>query len=262
EEALEYLNKILDVNHRVLEPITYFETVVCNNLGWIYYNLGRYDEAYNLLNKAVASFNQLGINNTTDYFAAKNNLALVCIQREKYLDALNNYFNIRDSFYVSMDSTGEIAINTNYGIVLSLLKLNRIQEAYDFACEELNRFEHWFGETSRIRVKAIIQMGGLFREFGFQDCKDFFMIAEEQITKADDYKSLNYARLLNYIGVCKSDYEQMHVEAEDYLQKAKSLFEEINAISDEFYPVVIKNLKQIKVLAWNELVNGLINKLP
>lgn len=262
EEALEYLNKILDVNHRVLEPITYFETVVCNNFGWIYYNLGRDDEAYNLLNKAVASFKKLGINNTTDYFGAKNNLALVCIQKEKYIDALNNYFDIRDSYDMSLDSTGEVAINTNYGIVLSLLKLNRIQEAYDFACEEINRFEIWFGETSRIRVQAIIQMGGLFREFGFQDCNDFFMIAEEQITKADDYKSLNYARLLNYIGVCKSDYEQMHIDAEEYLIKAKSLFEEINATNDEFYPVVIKNLKQIKVLVWNELINGLIDNLP
>ena len=163
---------------------------------------------------------------------------------------------------MSLDTTGEVAVNTNYGIVLSLLNLNRIQEAYDFACEELNRFEHWFGETERIRVKAIIQMGGLFREFGFQDCNDFFMIAEELIVKAGDYKSLNYARLLNYIGVCKSDYEQMHVEAEGYLLKAKSLFEEINATNDEFYPMVIKNLKQIKVPVWNALINELIDNLP
>lgn len=262
EEALEYLNKILDVNHRVLEPITYFETVVCNNFGWIYYNLGRNDEAYDLLNKAVESFNRLGIDNTTDFLGAKNNLALVCIQKEKYSDALNNYFDIRDSFDVSLDSNGEIAVNTNYGIVLSLLNLNRIQEAYDFACEELNCFENWFGETSNVRIKAIIQMGGLFREFGFQDCTDFFMIAEELIAKADDYKSLNYARLLNYIGVCKTDYEQMHIVAEDYLKKSKALFEEINATSDEFYPVVIKNLEQIKMLVWDELVNELIDNLP
>ena len=215
-----------------------------------------------MLNKAVESFNRLGIDNTTDFLGAKNNLALVCIQKEKYSDALNNYFDIRDSFDVSLDSNGEIAVNTNYGIVLSLLNLNRIQEAYDFACEELNCFENWFGETSNVRIKAIIQMGGLFREFGFQDCTDFFMIAEELIAKADDYKSLNYARLLNYIGVCKTDYEQMHIVAEDYLKKSKALFEEINATSDEFYPVVIKNLEQIKMLVWDELVNELIDNLP
>ena len=262
EEALGYLNKIFDVNHRVLKPITYFETVVCNNFGWIYYNLGRNDEAFDLLDKAVTSFNELGINNTTDYFGAKNNLAIVCIQKERYIDALNHYFDIRNSFEVSLDTTGEVAVNTNYGIVLSLLNLNRIQEAYDFACEELNRFENWFGETERIRVKAIIQMGGIFREFGFQDCNDFFMIAEELIAKSGDYKSLNYARLLNYIGACKSDYEQMHIEAEGYLLKAKSLFEEINATNDEFYPMVIKNLKQIKVIVWNMLINELIDNLP
>ena len=54
----------------------------------------------------------------------------------------------------------------------------------------------------------------------------------------------------------------MYVEAEGYLRKAKSLFEEINATNDEFYPMVIKNLKQIKVIVWNMLINELIDNLP
>lgn len=262
KKALEYLNKIIKVNKNVLEPTTYFETVVCNNIGWVYFNLELTSEAYILITKAVESFEKLGINNTVDYFGAKNNLSLVCIKQEMYSDSLEHYLDIRNNYNVSLDTYGEVAVNSNYGIVLSLLKLNRTQEAYDFSCEELNRFELWFGETSRIRIKAIIQMGGFFREFGFQDCYDFFMIAEEQIIKAEDYKSLNYARLLNYIGVCKSDYEKRHIEAEEYLIKAKSLFEEINATNDEFYPVVINNLKQIKVLVWDELLNELIENLP
>lgn len=262
DEALEYLNKIIDFNPRVLEPISYFEATVCNNIGWAYYNLGRNDEAYNLLNKAVASFEQLGINNTIDYFGAKNNLALACILMERSIEALKHYLDIRDSYDVSLDSAGRTAVNTNYGIISAMLELDRSQEAYDFACEEVKRFALWFGEASEISVEAIIQMGGIFRAYGFQDCYDFFMMAEERIAISDDYRSVNYARLLNYIGACKSDYEQRHAEAEACFIKAKALFEELNATTNEVYPVVVKNLKQIKALVWDELINGLTDSLP
>lgn len=262
KNALDYINKIINVNKNVLEPVTCFETVVCNNIGWVYYNLNQTSEAYMLITKAVASFEKLGINNTMDYFGAKNNLALVCMKQERYSEALRHYLDIRNSYNVLLDTNGEVAVNSNYGLILSLLKLNRTQEAYEFACEELNRFEFWFGKTSKIRVKAILQMGGFFREFGFREGYDFFLIAEELIESSADYKSINYARLLNYIGVCKSDYEQKHVEAEEYIRKSKFLFEGINATNDEFYPMVIENLKQVKSLSWNELVNGLIDNLP
>lgn len=253
ERAKKYLVKMCSINNRFVEPKTYFESVVCNNIGWSEYNLGNNDKALCLLTKAIQTFEELGVN-STDYYSSKNNLAIVCMAIGQYKEVYRIYSEIRAAYNSEIDNTGEVAAKSNFGIVWALLKTNRAQEAYDFSCEELNRFETWFGKTSPIRIKAILQMGGLFREFGYSDCYDFFFIADELMDESRDFKSLNNAKLLNYIGLYLTDEKKEHGLAKLKFEESKQFFEELNATDDEMYPIVVKNIEYVKDLIMDELI--------
>lgn len=172
----------------------------------------------------------------------------------QYIEVYRLYSEIRATYNSEIDNTGEIAIKSNFGIVWALLKTNRAQEAYDFSCEELDRFETWFGKTSPIRIKAVLQMGGLFREFGYSDCYDFFFLADELMDESGDFKSLNNAKLLNYIGLYFTDEKKEHDLAKHKFEESKQLFEELNATDDEMYPIVVKNIEYVKDLIMDELI--------
>lgn len=260
-EAKKYLEKIVNVNKNVLKPISYFDAIVCSNIGWVDYNLGNIEHGLCLLKNAISALENLGIIDTTDYFKMKNNIAIVYVSQEKYLNSFNEYSDIRNRYEPKTDYNGEMSIKTNFGIVFSLLKLDRAEDAYDFSCEELNRFETWFGKTSPIRIKAILQMGGLFREFGYSDCYDFFFLADDLMDESEDFKSLNNAKLLNYIGLYFTDEKKEHGLAKLKFEESKQLFEELNATNDEMYPIVVKNIEYVKDLIMDELISEMAKSI-
>lgn len=249
------------INNRFTEPNTYFEAVVCNNIGWVEYNLGNNNKAMNLLRKSVQTFEKLGINSTNDYYGAKNNIAIVSMALGQYDEVYRLYSEIRTTYNSEFDMTGEVAVKSNFGIMWALFKTNRAQEAYDFSCDELNRFEKWFGKTSPIRIKAIIQMGGLFREFGFQDCYDLFFLAYDLMEKSKDFKSLNNAKLLNYIGIFFTDEKKEYRQAKRYFEESKELFKELNLTDDDMYPVVVKNIKHVRNLIMDDLIGKIAQNI-
>lgn len=260
ERAKKYLVKMCSMNNRFVDPKTYFESVVCNNIGWNEYNLGNNDKALCLLTKAIQTFEELGVN-STDYYSSTNNLAIVCMAIGQYEEVYRLYSEIRATYNSEIDNTGEVAVKSNFGIVWALLKTNRAQEAYDFSCEELNKFETWFGKTSPIRIKAILQMGGLFREFGYSDCYDFFFIADELMDESRDFKSLNNAKLLNYIGLYLTDEKKEHGLAKLKFEESKQLFEELNATDDEMYPIVVKNIEYVRDLISDDLIEKMAQSI-
>lgn len=261
EKAKEYLDKIVAVNPNVLSPDSYFEAIVCGNIGWISYNLGDINQAISSLKNAVNAFETLGFDKNPDYFKAKNNLAITLTSKDDYLGAYCEYSDIRKTYTPDYDPNGEMAICTNFGIIYSLFKIGKEEEAYKFSCDELENFEIWFGETSSIRVKAIIQMGGLFREFGYRECYDFFFLANSLIEKSGDFKSINYAELLNYLGVYLTDEENEHGLAKLKFEESKELFEELNATDYDMYPTVVKNLDYVQDLIMNEIISKMAKNM-
>lgn len=257
EKARDYLSRMCVINNRFTDPDSYFETVVCNNIGWVDFNLGNNDNAIKLLTKSIRSFEKLGINNTFDYYNAKNNLAFVYMEIGNCDEVYRLYSELREVYNSEHDKNGEVAVKSNYGIVWALLKTNRAQEAYDFSCEELGRFETWFGKNSPIRIRAILQMGGLFREFGFSDCYDFFLLADDLMEESKDFKSLNNARLLNYMGVYLTDEKKEHGLAKLKFEESKQLFEELNATDEEMYSVVVKNIEYVRNLIMDDVIGNM-----
>lgn len=257
KKAKEYLDKVAALNPQVLEPESYMDAVICSNIGWVAANLGDTEPAYHHLRKSVAAFERLKASASQNYFISRNCLGVVCIGLEKYEEAYEQYRIIRDIYDCSIDPRGEMALASNSGMILSLIHLGRELEAYDFACDDIANFERWFGRASSVQVAAVIQMGGLFRDNGYPDCCDFFQLANVLIYESKDFHSLNYARLLNYLGVCKTDYDQQHCKAKALFQESKALFEEIGATDDDTYPIVLSNLEYIEDLCMDEIIREL-----
>lgn len=261
EKAKELYEEIVDFNPQVLNPKTYFETVVCNNIGWIEYNLENFDAAALLLERAINSFESLDACKTKDYFGAKNNLGLVCLEQGKYKKAIEQFYDMRKTYNPKYDEAGEVAVRSNYGIIVSLFCMEKAKEAYEFACEDLELFEKWFGKLSPIRVEMILQIGGLFKEAGYSDCYEFFFIADELIEELEDYKSLNYAKLLNYLGCYYTDEKQQHGQAKCMFEESKALFEELNATDDAMYKTVLNNIEFVRKLLMDKLIKQMAESM-
>ncbi|MGN1418326.1 MAG: hypothetical protein ACI4W6_03270, partial [Acutalibacteraceae bacterium] len=187
--------------------------------------------------------------------------ASVYVEQKKYADAISLFLEIRTKFDGSSDASGEFAKNTCSGIIKAYFGLNQEQKAYDFAWEEAENLEKWFGKYSIIRIDEIIKIGAIFRENGFIECLEFFELAATLLCEAELTKTIQYAIVLNYIGVCKTDYEQKHVEASRYFEQSKALFEELGETENEVFKTVLNNIEYIEDLKMNELIKNLASSL-
>lgn len=261
EKSMEYLNKAAKINPKVYNPTSYYETMVCGNIGWVSYLLGDINNGEKYLSAAVKSFEKLGSNKSKDYFIHKCNLSTVYVALNKCDAALDMFFDIRQRFNPASDVSGEFANNTCEGIMDAYFKSGKAQQAYKFACQEVIDLEQWFGKYSIIRIKEIINMGVNFRANGYTDCYDFFMSAAELLYNSDQTKTLQYALVLNFIGVCILDYEKKYYEANLYFKDSKELFEELGETDNDNYRVVLKNIEYVAEMSNKELIKKLANSL-
>ncbi len=261
EKAKELYEEIIDFQPQILTPKTYFETVVCNNVGWIEYNLENFDDAALLLERAINSFESLDACRTKDYFGAKNKFGLVCLKQGKYKKAIEQFYDMRKNYAPKHDETGEVAVKSNYGIIVALFLMERAKDAYEFACKDLELFEEWFGKLSPIRVETILQMCGLFRGAGYSECYEFFLMADELIEESEDYKSINYAKSLNYLGCYYIEVRQKYGLAKATFEESKALFEELNATDDAMYQTVLNNIKFVYKLLMDELTGAMAESM-
>ncbi|MGN1419176.1 MAG: hypothetical protein ACI4W6_07590 [Acutalibacteraceae bacterium] len=256
--ANKYLKKIVESNPRIRQPKTYREAVFCNNIGRNEMSFGELEEAETFFKNAAATFERLGINKGQDYFDSKINLAAIAVAKKDYKTALKEYMEIRNKYDVSCDKFGEFALGSSIGIITSLFNLNKNSSdaVYDFAINDIRNFETWFGELSPIRIEAILKIGGAFKDYGYRECLDFFLLADRLILKSKDFESLNYAKLLNSFGVYETKFEKNYPLAKLYFQRSKKLFEQLNAKDNEYYAYVLESIKYLNnVSGSSEIIN-------
>lgn len=251
EEALDCIHKIAKINSNIYNPTSYYEAIACGNLGLILYNMGNKTDSEKYFYLAVKCMEKLKIDNTHDYFTIKCDLAKVYAQQERYDKALEIYLDIRKKHSPDSDASGEYERNTCEGILEVYLATDRAQQAYDFACKEVEELEHWFGKYSINRIAEIIKIGGIIRENGYTDSYDFFLLAEKLLKESGQTETFYYAVVLNYIGACETDWKKKHVLAYQYFEKSKDLFEKLNKTDGAFYKTVLNNIEYVKNLIMN-----------
>lgn len=261
EKAKDYYEKIINISNKILNPVTYNEAIFCGSMGWNEYNLGNLEYAVELTKKSIAVFENIGIDKTREYLSMKNNLGLIYRDLKDYENMLEQFGHVRKKYDPSIDKNGEIAIIFTGGSIYGLFALEREKAAYWLIDYSLDCFEKWFGKTSSVRVSLILDIGGFLRNFGYYDCYEYFYMAEELIDESEDYKSLNYAKLLNYKGVYFADEKENYVLAARYFEDSKNLFEELNATNDKMYPIVLKNIDYTADKNLEQLIKGMVEDM-
>jgi len=253
--AKNYLDKLVSIRPTVKNPSSYFDAIVCNNIGWTSFNLEELVKAEEYLLKAIKTFEKIGAKNTTDYLTTIHNLALLFEKREDYKKSVKLYEKIFTLYTDDKDVNGAVRTLFDECYVRNMLMSEMSKEAYEFACSEDTLFEKRFGTNSPTRVNILLILGSNFKAFGFTDCIRFFKSAEEAIVDGGLRGSVYDARLQNYIGVCLADFDNEFGLALNRFRDAKELFEKINAESDPLYPIVISNIKYAEDKNMDQLIS-------
>lgn len=255
--AKEYLGRIVKIRPEITTPKSYVDAIVCNNIGWVAYHTDELDKAEEFLQKATDTLVHIGSVNTADYFSTQHNIALLYEKKEDHKRSVIIYQKILEKYNPELDILGLALSEYDECYIRNLLAMGKASDAYEYASTQEKQYAIRFGQCSEQRIKILIVFGAYFKMHGYRDSMEFFGLADEAIKSANMKNTIYYARLLNYIGVCLTDFEGKHGLALNHFNQSKDLFEKLKADSDPLYPYVISNIEYVKEKNMNDLIQQL-----
>lgn len=260
--AQEYLDKIIAIHPEVVSPASYRDALICNNIGWIALNKDNVMYAGKLLARAAKTFKNIGATNTFDYLTTIQNLALAYEKRgvpEKSLSICETIFDLYDES--KMDSEGKFRIVTDVAYVRVLLSVDRVNDAFAY-CKFADAYYHArFGKGSSQRLDVFTQFGAFFKMHQNPISMQLFDIAHDAAVQGQLEGTVLFARLLNYIGVCATDFNEEHEYALKCFNDSKDLFDKLGATDEVLYPIVISNIEYAKEKVMDSLIKDLADSM-
>lgn len=246
DQAIVYLNKIIDIRPGTINPISMFDAIVCSNLGWSLSNLGNHIKGISFLKKAVYAYELLDVENSKEMYAAKRNLAAAYEKSGN----LRMYLKINEALYEEVDrmehaQSGDSKSLIACDLVVTYLENGKEQKAYDFAYSAERRFAELFGEGCDARVELLLRFGDIFKAHGYREWIEFISLADKTMQMAGMKESIYYARALNYIGIYVADTYERYSDALSYLEESKALFEKLGEEEHPLYAIVLQNIKYV-----------------
>lgn len=251
QKAKVYFDKILAVKPQVIEPESYYDALVCNNMGWYWLNNGDSELALSLLVKSAAAFERLGII-SNDYITAVCNIGNAHVGNKEYLQAIDAYKKVIEAYNDDPHAyaqTNLLIAEAEY--VNCLLYLERDIDALRYINSEQKRLSEIYGQYSVQRVDFYIRAATYLQHHGYNDAITYLKKAEDIIDEGNLKNESCYARLLNRTGVYYSDVKGRPDVALSYFEKAKAAFEESGNNGDDEYLVVLQNI---------DLMNSIISE--
>lgn len=241
--AKNYLDKLIAVRPTVMAPSSYFDAIVCNNIGLISFNLEELGKAEECYIKSIRTFERIGATNSIDYLTTLHNFALLLEKRGEYSQSLKLYKKIFKAYDSDKDITGSSRTLLVECCIRNMFTAGMDKEGYEFCCQENDYYRKRFGENSPERISMLLSIGSTLKEFGYTDCFEFFKQADDAIERGNFKESIYDARLQNYIGVCLVDFNNEFGGALNRFRTSKEMFEKLNAETDPLYPIVLSNIK-------------------
>lgn len=255
--AQTYLDRIVCLRPAVIEPTSYTDGIVCNNIGWVALMLEDLPKSEEFLLKAIRAFERIQATNNMDYLSILHNLALLYEKKNKSDESIKIYETVFSSYDAGKDANGDNILRFDECFLRNMMIVGRHKEAYDFACKEEGVLAQRFGAESKQRIDILLAFGAYFKAYGYTDSMYFFRLADEAIEQGGYRESIYYAKLLNYIGTYLTDFDNEHGLALNYFTKAKALFESLGEEKDPLYTVVLSNIQY----AENKNMDALISKM-
>lgn len=259
--AKNYLDKLIAIRPSVMTPSSYFDAIVCNNIGWTSFNLEELGRAEEYYNKSIKTFEKIGATNTTDYLTTLHNFALLLEKRGDSSQSVKIYKRIFKSYAPDKDVTGSSRTLFVECCIRNMFTAGMAKEAYEFCCQENEYYRKRFGENSPERINLLLLIGSTLKGFGYTDCFEFFKYADDAIERGNLKESIYDARLQNYIGVCLADFDNEFGWALNRFRTSKELFEKLNAETDPLYPIVLSNIKYAEDKNMDRLISELAKSM-
>ncbi len=262
DKADEYLSKIIGIKPSVLEPKSYSDALICSNVGWVALNRDDVMRAGSMFNRAAKAFKAIGAINSADYLSTLHNLSLAYEKREMY-DRCHKIYKTIFNLYneKTMDANGRFRLLVSGCNVRTLLADEMYDEAVDFVDGEDKNNSRRFGKNSLNRIDFLMQAGSYFEAYRIEECMEYYKLANDAIDQGNHRNTIYRAKLLNYVGVCYTDLYEDYEFALQLFNESKDLFEKLDAIDDEMYPVVIANIKYANEKHMDQLIKELADSI-
>ena len=261
EKAYEYLRRIVELTPGVEHPKSFFDAIVCGNLGWAAFNLGQKEYPVEMLKRAIKCYETIGAARTKEYVTLESNLALVLLDDKKWDEAAEIYNNIYSQYEYISDPTCELRRIVCCNYIRCLLESSHEKEAYELAQNEVVFFAGKLGDDSLEYAGTLDAIGRVFSSHGFLECMEFFEKAEDAVNKGCHFNSTVNARIENSIGVCFADLKGDAFRAFRRFQYAKDTLDEIGAASDPLYQIVEQNIEYANKIMTDSIVRDLAERM-
>lgn len=261
-EAEKYYEMIMEIQPDIISsPNNYMEALICQNYGWIEYNLGNPEMAEKCILSAISFYESNGFTDSAENTSAKNNLSIVYANQGRFKENLSLLQDIYDKIdrVNGTDYTDQVYVSS--GIVYGLLANEKEQEAYDFAVDEDNKFALKYGKKSIERIDYLQKVSGAFKYFGYLDAFEFLEKSRKLIKKAKLEYSVIQASQLNFVAVALWDLNGDLSNAMTLLNEAKILLENLGEQNSSLYELVCSNLKKGKDEQLNELIKKMAENM-
>lgn len=257
QEAEEYYNKVFNIKPDIKNPENYTEALICQNYGWVEYNLENAEVAEEYIKRAMACYEQKETVDSDEYILAKYNLSVIYSNKNDYENALPLLIDLYKSIDKLQKSGYAERIYICTGIIKGLLLSDKAQQAYDFASCEDKYFAEKYGKKSIQRIDYLQQTAGSFKLCGYTDAFEFLERSRKQIKKAGLENSIWQASQYNYAGVFYLDLYQENQTAKDYFERAKALLESLSFTEDPLYTLVENNLQFVNDKILDEVIQDM-----
>lgn len=261
EQAEEYYDKIFRIMPDIRNPKNYTEALICQNYGWVEYNLNDANKGEEYIKRAISYYEQKKLTDSVEYITAEYNLSLILTEQDKYVESMHLLLNVYDSIDKIQDKDYSDRIYICSSIVIGLFLSDKAQEAYDFSNAEDENFANLYGKNSIERIDYLQKIAGAFKLCGYIEAFEFLEKSRKLIKKAKLEKSIWQASQDNYVGVVFLDIEQDANTAQRYFENAKALLESLALQDNPLYCLVENNLQKAKDTLMEELIKEMAETL-
>lgn len=261
ETAEKYYDKVFNIMPEIRNPQNYTEVVICQNYGWIKYNLNDSAKGEEYIKRAINYYEQKKLTDSVEYITAEYNLSLILTEQEKFVESLPLLLDTYDSIDKIQNKDYSVRIYICTSIVVALFLSDKAQQAYDFANAEDKIFADLYGKKSVERIDYLQKTAGAFKFCGYVEAFEFLEKSRKLIKKARLENSVWQASQDNYVGVVFLDIEDDAQTAQEYFESAKALLNSLSQQDTPLYSLVENNLQQAKDRVMDELIKRMAETL-
>lgn len=259
--AEEYYDKIFNIMPDIRNPQNYAEAVICQNYGWVKYNLNDSAMGEEYIKRAISYYEKKKLTDSAEYVTAEYNLSFIYTGQEKFVESLPLLLDTYDSIDKIQNKNYSVRIYICTSIVVALFLSDKAQQAYDFAYAEDENFADLYGKKSVERIDYLQKTAGSFKLCGYVEAFEFLEKSRKLIKKSKLENSIWQASQYNYAGVVFLDLENDAQTAQKYFESAKALLENLSQQDTTLYSLVENNLQQAKDRIMDEIIKRMAETL-